>query len=378
MADQEMVVTDAPVTAEEGSGVAADGNISTSDIAGLFAQAHESVESEVVSEEGEGEAAEQATNAEPETDEDSSAEDATEETEDTEEESDESEESEDDDVLSKLSPKAADKARKRIDKLTARAKGAEEELERRTQEIDQMRDRLEALEKSKTQEQDSSDTITFADRVQKAETPADLQSLEKVAKETREWCRRNLHKEYAELGKDESGEPRVIEHEEIADMLAESERVLEEAIPGRQQYLKKREVVAQNALRDFPAWKDTEHPDHKRLLELWNDPAAASTFHNMPNGVYLIGVLNEGLKVMEARQKGEQVPTKEPEAKKAAPAKKEQKIAPKVPGVDAGVAPTETKASNSEKHFQGQTSLSMEDLVAYWSSKEEAKRNQKG
>lgn len=371
MADQDTGTVDAPVVQEESSGVEVQGNISLGELAGMLVQTEESETPESVSTEGE-ETVGEATETESETEVDSEADG------ESTEEAPEGVTQEDEDVLSQLSPKAADKARKRINKLTREKKDADEAREaeqlQHQQELETLTQRLEAIEKGKQKEETSN--AAFSEQVKQAETYEDLQSLHKVAQETRDWCRRNQHRTSATLGKDENGDPRVLDSEEIANMLIESEKLMEQDIPKRAQFLQVRQNAAQNTLRDFPAWNDKSNPDHQRLLTLWNDDTGKAMFHGQPNGPYLAAVMLEGLKVLEARSKPAEEKPVATEEKPVVATPKQPAVAPRVPGVDGANVPKAID-NDSERQFQKKTSVSTEDLVAHFAAMEQRKRNQR-
>lgn len=321
---------------------------------GMFLRESEEAPAEV-SEEPDPDAEEQATTAQEEEETDSD------EAESEEEEPDEGEPDEDD-VLSELKPNAAKRARKRIDKLTARTKEAEERLQQREQEFQQLQQRLETLERG-GQESKEQPPARFIEQVEKAESPEQLTQLMETARMARDWVDDNIDEGEVELN------GVTYDRDQMKAIRRDAKDVLEKGIPQRAQYLQQRQQFEQSAVKDFPAWKDTDHPDHKLLQEIWNDPVAQETFRKMPNGRYLASVFAEGLKVI--RNKGK----KETQEKEEPKPKKKQAVAPKVPGVDDNYAPSETASdSDYERAFQEKTSLSQEDLVAYFARKERAKR----
>jgi len=76
---------------------------------------------------------------------------------------------------------------------------------------------------------------------------------------------------------------------------------------------------------------------------------------------------------LQARGKEQVKATQKPAPKQEKP---RQQVAPKVPGVDeGGTAPmgaAQSKSLDPEKRFQGKTSLTQEDLVAYFRDKQAA------
>jgi len=366
MADNEAAVADAPATGEglapqEGVGDA--GNLSGENLAGILLKELETVPEETeVSEEGEGTTEEQATDDEPETDTDSA-----EETHADEDEGDDPEDLSEDD-LRQLKPKAAEKARKRIDKLTARAKEAEE----RAQALE---NRLARLEQGQ-QESDQPTGNSFAERVQQANAPDQLQKLYETARDTKKWARKVLAEDQFDYDGNIEVEGQKYSKAQIANALNEAEDAIETALPQRFQYLRSRMEADQNAVREFPAWQDQSHPDHKMLVQAYTQSPIASYLQQMPNGRYVAGLVVEGIKAKQAAQKPAESPATPPKAESKP---REQKIAPKVPGGDDGYSPApKSDSQDIQKRMTQKDSLSNDDLVAILAAQETAKRKQKG
>jgi hypothetical protein len=343
----------APGAGETQTGVASEGgNISLDELSGSFAAAMRKAEEpeaepegEQVSDEGEGEEQVEQPDAEPETEEDS-----------------EPGHDEDDDVLRELQPHAAKKARKRIDKLTARAKEAEEKLQDADSRFQQLQERLQKLESGERQEQ--SQPATFTDRVKSVDSAEELQQLYETARQARKWARENLHEDSVEVN------GQILDRHQITRILNEAEEAIETAIPSRFQYIQTRKQVEQNAIRDFPAWKDEKHPDHGKLKAVWEDKTAGQVLRTLPNGRYITGLIVEGLNAMEARRAAAE--------KGEAPKKKAAPIAPRVPSVGDSVAssPQSSQSQSIEDKFKGKV-LTNDDLVAVFAEKERARSKQK-
>lgn len=361
MADKEAAVADAPATGEGVApqpGVDETGNMTGEALAGIFLSEMTREETEV-SEEGEGESAEQATNDESETEADSSEETHAQESDD--ETDDQSDESEDDDVLNQLHPNAAKKARKRIDKLTREAREAQERAAA-------LEERLQRLEQ--TQQPEEPKGNSFADRVEQAGTVEQLNKLYQSARETKQWARRVLAEDKFDYdGNIEVGDQKYSKVQ-IANALNEAEEAIETVLPQRFQHLQMRQQADQNAMNDFPAWKDPSHPDREMLEGVWRN---AQHLHNVPNGRYLAGLIVEGIKARQAAAKPAEEKPK-PESKP-----REQKIAPKVPGGETGYSPPPAnEASDMNKRMNEKDSLSQDDFVALLAAKERERANKKG
>lgn len=324
-------------------------------LAGIFLGELKAAEETEVSEEGEGESEEQATADEPETETDSSEETHA-------DESEESEESEDDDdVLNQLKPKAAEKAKKRIDKLTREAREAQE----RAAELEQRLQRLEQAKQEEAQPQGNS----FAERVNAAQSPAQLQQLYETARDTKKWARRVLAEDKFDYdGNIEVGDQKYSKAQ-IANALNEAEDAIETVLPQRYQYLQAQYQAEQNAIKDFPAWQDASHPDRKMLEGVWTN---APQLHSAPNGKYLAGLIVEGIKARQAANKPAE------EKPKAESKPREQKIAPKVPGGDDYSPAPQSENKDIQKRMQSKDSLSQDDFVAMLAAQERERANKKG
>lgn len=369
MADKQDAGYAAPA---ESNAVDGDGNLTVEQIAGRLLS--ESQEAVGTSDEGEADSAEQATNEFAETGADGDAEvsDATEDPAD-DSNSHDGEAEDEDDVLSEsddLSDAGRKKLVKRVNKLTKRAKDAEEELQRRDEQLQSLQERLEKIERG--EEKPDERPATFTDRVQQASTLEQLEQMQKTARETIKWARRHMDEPEVEVN------GTTLERDDVLRMLEEAEDVLQDTIPKRANYLMQRQQVEQNTLKEFPAWGDREHPDYKLLHQVWNDPTAKSMFHTQPNGRYLASVFVEGLKVLEGKQ-AKPAGTDKPKEQQAQP-RKQQAVAPRVPGVDEGVAPSMSSQSLSdvEKRIQAKDSLSFDDLVAIETARNKARATKKG
>lgn len=344
MADQETTTTNAPVVEHE-QGV---GNMTGDELQAMFLGEEQSEEQ---SEQPEPESEIQAELSEesPESEQATGDEDGSEDSEQSEDE--------EEDVLSELKPNAAKRARKRIDKLTARAKEAEEKLAEQSRKLEEMQSKLQAPQ----QEQRFS---SFSEKVSSAQTIQELETALETARATKRWVRNNEDAEEVEINGVK------LTYDQRKQMLSEAEDVIESVIPKRVSFLQQKQVAEQNAFRDFPAWTDRENPDHERINKLWNDPMAKQLFHNLPNGRYLAGVFMEGLKSLEGRGKSNQA--KENTVQK--PAQKRQPVAPNAPGMDSDYSPSPSNADTDfNKRFKDKGQISDDDLVAYFADLERAK-----
>lgn len=348
----------APPANEVGVGV--EGNIDLGELAGHFLQGEQSPEAAEASEGGDATSDERVTSDVVETTGDDT--DAVFEPEEGVEagqdstDTDESDDGDDDVLSDDLSEAGKTKLVKRVNKLTARAKSAEEKLEA---EREAFQKQIDELKEQVSQPTEKKQADTWSERVAQAETPQELLQMQQVARETKKWVRAHQHEEFSKLGEQE------LDQEQKAAMLNEAEDMLEQEIPARAQYLQQREIVEQNTVKDFPAWRDTKHPDHQLLHRIWNDPVSKGMFQGQPNGRYLASIFAKGIRALEAEGQAQAAPP----AEEKAPAKK-QVVAPKVPGMDGGNPPVPGNRSNElEKRILSKGNVSTDDFVALLAAK---------
>jgi hypothetical protein len=137
----------------------------------------------------------------------------------TEDESTEEEETEE------AQPKGLSKAIRQINRLTARAKGAEEEVQALKEQIQTLQNN--PSQESKTQAQPSLDKIN---------TIEDLEALRKEAIAAKKWAFDHIGKDYVEI------DGREYEDSQIRSILKESEEFLTEKIPERARYLQEKQA----------------------------------------------------------------------------------------------------------------------------------------
>lgn len=341
--------------------VAEDGNLSTGDMIGELVRLGSSEsgdQQQEVSDEGDESGEEQAAAQDEE----------------TESDSEESSHDEDDEVLSQLSPHAAERARKRIDKLTARAKGAEEALEalkqEHSQQVSQLEERLQSLESGK--EEVDSTGMSFDNRVEKAKSPEDIRQLIQIAEATRDWADEKAD----ELGYDETIEVdgQTYTRQQLRAMKRAAQKAIEKTIPKRVNDLRTMEAVTQQVYQAYPAWQDKSHPEHKVLL-------------NYEKTLGEAGITGPYLKVLASRlvdaDKWLQSQQKQGTKKEKAEAKEQEQVGkrardvpPSVPVTDDAPAPS--PGDKSGVSFPTDGPITTEQMVAFFASKERAKRNQKG
>lgn len=332
----------------DSEGVVGDGNLSVEDIQGMFTEAAD------VSEPGES----SETDTGEETGEDSELAGLGEEG----GESGEPDDSEnppddpDDDVLSDLKPKAAEKARKRIDTLTKRAKTAEEQLEAQRYEFDRQIEELRATRAAESRKV-TQQSLSLRDKIESAETPEELSGFIEEAKTLKRFARENQTKDYVELG------DRELTGENVRALLNEVEDILEETVPRRFNYIRSRHQSEQLAQQQFPAWGDRQHPDHALLTGIWDTTEVGKVLKKVPQGRYAAGVMAIGIRALEAMEQQRQAQQQGgKQAQTQAAPRKATAVAQRVPGMDsASPAPT----GKSERRIPKAGAISLDELSAF-------------
>lgn len=271
-------ISEAP--AQESGAENMNANLSLEDLASSFV---EKVEAE--NEESTTEATEEHTESKvvvAEADEDS--EDVLLKSSTEEEDSEDVEEETEEEIESK--PKGLNKALKQIGRLTARAKGAEEQVQELKAEIDN-------LKSQKTESSDTAENPTL----EKVQTFQELETLRKEAMEAKKWAIKNLNQEYVEVnGKEYDGES-------IRNILAEAEEHLSEKIPQRANFLQQRQNWKQDTVNTFPWVQKGEGAEYELYLQVRQGDQYKPLLDSLPNGDFVAATLVEGINSIKARQK---------------------------------------------------------------------------
>ena len=202
--------------------------------------------------------------------------------EDEPEESEEpEEETEDDDQ-----PKGLQKALKRINTLTARAKTAEETVE-------SLKEEIETLKSTPSDPQ----AEPAKPALEQVNTLKDLETLRKEALAAKKWALSNIGRDYVEV------DGREYEDQDIRNILSEAETVLSEKIPERATFLQEKQNWDQDALSTFPWIKEADGPEYEMYLQFREGPQYKALIDSLPSGGFLAGVLVEGINSLKAKSK---------------------------------------------------------------------------
>lgn len=210
------------------------------------------------------------------------------------EDSEETEEtkSEDDEIERGL-PKGV---KKRIDKLSAKRREAEAEVERLKQEVSRL-----------------SQEATKPAQTPTADNPyANLSTLEEVsreaeqAKQIRRWCEMNPDGAVVE-GKD--GSETEYTAEEVRNIKIKALDALEEHLPKRMQYLQNFNQMEQVATKEYPWWKDKSAKERQIAESFIKHFPEIQKF---PDYKMVVGDYIRGVNAREAKAKSSGTPIKAP------------------------------------------------------------------
>ena len=257
---------------------------------------------------------------------------------DTEEDS--VEESDDDEIDEPDAPKGLQKALKRINQLTARAKGAEEE-------VASLKEQIQSLRSQPAQSNNSTEDKPALDKVTNI---ANLEVLRKEAAAAKKWALSNLGKNYVEVdGKEYTDD-------DIRNILTEAEEHLTEKIPQRAQFLQQKQQWVQDTINTFPWSAKGEGEEWQLFQSIREGQQYKSLLDSLPNGDFVAATLVEGINSIKARQA------------KAKPTPKTKAKTPPTNLVDAVAPPTENKSVRREKKKQailGKGNVSVQQFAQY-------------
>lgn len=277
----------------------------------------------------------------------------TEETEDSEpaeEAEPESEEKSDDDAEEEAPAPTQDKLLKRIDKITAKRREAEERAEQLETEISDLRAKFDAAPPITL-------APTPADPLADVESPEALEERISIAKKVRKWALENL-----EGGTVTNAQGEEVYHEpaQVRQYLANADEMLTEHAPKRREWLTQRQAVLPEARTAYPALFQAGSPEQAMYRETLK---AYPALKNMPNLEMVIGDAIEGQKLRFARQQAAQKAASAPKSSaapvKSAPSTPSPAKGQKVPAKDIN-----NRASAKSLYERGHN-LKSDDIAAF-------------
>jgi len=334
MADTE--ISEAPATTE-----AVTNTQSITTLEELTASFVDKVEESEAKEESEVEAGPETTTADAETDQNDVLLQSTESEESEEEETEEIAEEEESESEEAEPPKAVGKLLRQINKLTARAKGAEETAE-------SLQAQIESLKTSPQKQSESSQPAL--------EEVQDFQSLETLRKEAvaaKKWALQNIGRDYVESGGKEYSD------DDVRNILTQAEDYLSEKIPERANYLQASAQWQQDTINAHP-WisdkVDTDQAEERRSVLGQIKSQYADILKSLPNGDFVAATLVRGVEAIKADQAAK---TAKPKAKRVA------KAPPTTMGDSSPPVQTSaTRKTANKQKILGKKSLSENDLAA--------------
>ena len=336
MADTE--ISEAPATTE-----AVTNTQSITTLEELTASFVDKVEESEAKEESEVEAGPETTTADAETDQNDVLLQSTESEESEEEETEEIAEEEESESEEAEPPKAVGKLLRQINKLTARAKGAEETAE-------SLQAQIESLKTSPQKQSESSQPAL--------EEVQDFQSLETLRKEAvaaKKWALQNIGRDYVESGGKEYSD------DDVRNILTQAEDYLSEKIPERANYLQASAQWQQDTINAHP-WisdkVDTDQAEERRSVLGQIKSQYADILKSLPNGDFVAATLVRGVEAIKADQAAK---TAKPKAKRVA------KAPPTTMGDSSPPVQTSAtrKTANKQKILE-RKNLSENDLAAFF------------
>ena len=309
----------------------------------LTASFVEKVEEAETPQESEVEAGPETTTADAETDQKDVLLQSTE-TEESEEETEgiaDEEESTDESGDAEPPPKAVGKLLKQVNKLTARAKSAEETAEA-------LQAQIESLKASPQKQSESSQPAL--------EDVQDFQSLETLRKEAvaaKKWALQNIGRDYVESGGEEYSD------DDIRNILTQAEDYLSEKIPERAQYLQSAQQWQQDTINTHP-WisetVDTDLAEERRSVLGQIKSQYADILKSLPNGDFVAATLVRGVEAIKQDQAAKSAKPKSKRVAKAPPTTMGDSSPP--------VQTSATRKTANKQKILGKKSLSENDLAA--------------
>ena len=306
-----------------------EGNLTVDDLAASFA---ERVEESPESEPTEPEAAEDST---PETVE------AEEEQESDLSQLDDASEEAESEAVEDEPPKAVGKLLKQVNKLTARAKAAEEAAEAMKVEIQHLKTQPVETQAEPTGQPDLDDV-------------KDFQSLNKLRQEAlaaKRWALMHVGKDYVEAdGKEYEGD-------EIRNILTQAEDYLSEKIPQRAQFLQQKQRWDEDTSSTFPWLAEQEGELYETFVNIRNGVQYASLLESLPNADFVAATLARGIEAIKADQAAAQKPKTKAKAKSPPPTSEGDAAVP--------AATSKQRQKKRKDAILGGSNVTVDQLTAY-------------
>lgn len=211
---------------------------------------------------------------------------------------------------------------KRIDKLTAKRKEAEAE-------IDKLKAEVEQLKQATTSPREVDST---ADIHSNLNTIAEIEAEIAQARKVRNWAEENAD---GITVTDDKGEEKYYDPATMRQIKVNAMRALEEGLPQRYQYIQARDQIEQIASKEYPWWKDKTSKEHQIANQFLNTFPAIKKF---PDYKMVIGDYIRGVKARETASRGQKPVVKAP-------------VQPRSSGIAPTVKKEEVRSQNAYAKF---------------------------
>jgi len=182
---------------------------------------------------------------------------------------------------------------KQVGKLTARAKGAEEQVEAMQAEIASLK--TQGTGKAEAQGSPVLDDVENLD---------DLEKVRQEALSAKKWAVSHLGKDYVESdGKEYDGD-------QIREIFAAADEYLTEKIPARGQFLQQRRQWQADANATFPWLESQEGELYDLYLQIRGGDQYSAILDSLPNGDFVGATLVKGVKAIQDERAAKGKPKK--------------------------------------------------------------------
>lgn len=244
-----------------------------------------------------------------------------------------------------------EKLLKRIDKLTAKRREAEERADTLETELSDLRAKLDASTPVQI-------TPSPSDPLADVETPDQLEERITIAKKVRTWAMRNLE---GATVQNAAGEDVYYEPSQVRDFLANADELLTEHAPKRKEWIAHRSQVVPEARAVYPQLFQSGTPESDMLRQTLR---AFPMLKSMPNLEMVIGDAIEGQRLRFARAEAAHKKSASASTESKNPAKPTS--APPSPAKGAKVPAKDIETRERAKNIYSRaSSLKSDDIAAF-------------
>ena len=211
---------------------------------------------------------------------------------------------------------------KRIDKLTAKRKEAEAEIEKLRQEVESLKNTV----------QTPKEVATPDDPYSNLNTIAEIEAEIAQARSVRNWAEENAD---GYTHTNEKGEEEYFDPAKMRQIKVNAMKAIEDGLPKRYQYIQARDQIEQVVGKEYPWWNDKTAKERQIAEQFLNAFPAIKRF---PDYKMVIGDYIRGVKAREAAVKGQRPVVKAP-------------IQPRSSGVAPTVKKEEVRSQNAYAKF---------------------------